>query len=85
MNAVLYSDLRQNLKMYMDKVYDDFEPLIITRKNNENVVMISINEYNNLLETHYLLSNKANADHLVKSIQQLDTGKTHLSEIIENE
>jgi len=85
MNAVSYSDLRQNLKTYMDKVYNDFEPLIITRKNDENLVMISIEEYNNLLETHYLLSNKANADHLAKSIDQLNTGKINQREMIENE
>lgn len=73
MNAVSYSDLRQNLKSYMDKVYSDHDPLIITRKNNENLVLISIDEYNTLLETNYLLANEANAEHLQKSIEQLKT------------
>ena len=45
MDAVSYSDLRQNLKSYMDKVYTDHDPLIITRKNNENLVLLSIEEY----------------------------------------
>ena len=70
MDAVTYTDLRQNLKTYMDKVIQDSTPLIITRKNNENVVMLSIDEYNSLIETNYLLSNEANAEHLKKSIAQ---------------
>ena len=43
MNAVNYSDLRRNLKSYLDRVYEDREALIVTRKNNENVVLLSIN------------------------------------------
>jgi len=85
MDAVSYSDLRQNLKSYLDKVYSDHDPLIITRKNNENLVLISINEYNSLMETNYLLSNEANAEHLKKSIDQYNNGKVKNRELIENE
>jgi len=83
MNAISYSELRQNLKSCMDKVCTDYEPLIITRKNGENIVLISINEYNALSETHYLLSGKENAAHLKKSIEQMQTGKIHKKELIE--
>ena len=75
MNATTYSDLRQNLKTYMDKVILDSDPLIITRKNSENVVLMSVSEYNSLIETNYLLSNEANARHLKKSIAQHKSGK----------
>ena len=75
MNAIAYTDLRQNLKTYMDKVVQDCVPVIITRKNNDNVVLISIAEYNSLVETNYLLSNEANAEHLKKSISQHKSGK----------
>ena len=75
MNAITYTDLRQNLKTYMDNVIQNSDPLIITRKNNENVVLISVAEYNSLLETNYLLSNKTNAEHLKKSIVQHRAGK----------
>jgi antitoxin YefM len=75
MNAVTYTDLRQNLKTYMDKVIQDNDSLIITRKNNENLVLISVDEYDSLLETNYLLSNDANAAHLKKSIAQHKSGK----------
>ena len=75
MNAITYTDLRQNLKTFMDKVVQDNDSLIITRKNNENVVLMSIKEYNSLIETNYLLSNEANAEHLRKSITQHKSGK----------
>jgi len=75
MNAIAYTDLRQNLKTYMDKVVQDCVPVIITRKNKDNVVLISIAEYNSLVETNYLLSNEANAEHLKKSITQHKSGK----------
>ena len=73
MNVVSYSNLKQNLKTYLDRVYNGSAPLIITRKNDENLVLISIHEYNSLIETNYLLSNDANAEHLKKSINQYET------------
>lgn len=85
MDAVTYSDLRQNLKSLMDKVYDNHEPLIITRKNNENVVLISINEYNSLIETDYLLRNPANAAHLQQSIDQYQKGHIHKKALVQDE
>ena len=69
MNAVNYSELRKNLKNYLDQVYEDHEPLIITRKNNQNVVVLSIEEYNSLIETNYLLSNIANSKRLLRSLE----------------
>ncbi|MCL1929152.1 MAG: type II toxin-antitoxin system prevent-host-death family antitoxin [Treponema sp.] len=85
MNAITYTDLRQNLKTYMDKVIQDNDPLIITRKNNENLVLISIDEYNSLTETNYLLSNQANAEHLKKSIAQYKSGKIKTRKLYEGE
>jgi antitoxin YefM len=83
MDAVSYSDLRQNLKHFLDKVYNDSDALIITRKNNENLVLLSVAEYDSLLETNYLMANEANAKHLLRSIKQARTGKTHKRELIE--
>lgn len=83
MNAVNYSDLRRNLKARMDQVYNDHEPLIITRKDNENLVMISLDDYNSLTETQYLLSSKKNAEHLMKSLQSARSGKFFEKELIE--
>ena len=50
MLAVNYTNLRENMKTYMDKVTDDYETMIVTRKDNRNVVMISEESYNNLME-----------------------------------
>lgn len=81
MDAITYTDLRQNLKSYMDKVINDNDPLIITRKNSENVVLMAVAEYNSLIETNYLLSNEANAEHLKKSINQHKSGKLKTREL----
>jgi antitoxin YefM len=83
MNAVNYSDLRRNLKTYLDRVYDDHETIIVARRDNENVVMISIDEYNSLVETAHLLSTEANAAHLAESIRQAREGDTASHSLIE--
>ena len=84
MNAVNYSELRNNLKSYMDIVYEDHEPLIITRKNNENLVMISIEDYNSMIETEYLLSTEKNAEHLINSIENARNGRSVKRDLIES-
>ena len=85
MNAITYTDLRQNLKTYMDKVIQDNDPLIVTRKNKKNIVLISVDEYNSLIETNYLLSNEANVEHLKKSIMQHKLGKTKSRELFDEQ
>ena len=58
MLAVNYTNLRENMKTYMDKVTDDYETMIVTRKDNRNVVMISEESYNNLMENVFIFSRK---------------------------
>lgn len=83
MLAVNYTTLRENMKSYMDKVTDDYETMIVTRKNNKNVVMISEEAYNNLMENIYLTSNKANYDWLMQSKQQIENGDFQIHELVE--
>lgn len=85
MLAVNYTNLRDNMKAYMDKVTDDYETMIVTRKENKNVVMLSEESYNNLMENIYVMGNKANYDWLMESKEQLDNGKisTHSIEEVE--
>lgn len=83
MNAVNYTELRQNLKSHMDRVYQDHEPLIVTRKDNQNVVLISLEDYNSLTETQYLLSSQTNANRLLRSLSDARSGKTIDKELIE--
>lgn len=83
MLAVNYTNLRDNMKMYMDKVTDDYETMIVTRKDNKNVVMISEETYNNLMENVYVMGNKANYDWLMKGKEQLEKGQFSIHELIE--
>ena len=84
MLAVNYTNLRENMKKYMDQVTDDYETLIVTRKDNKNVVMLSEEAYNNLMENAYIMGNKANYDWLMESKAQLENGnitKHNLTEV----
>lgn len=83
MDAVNYSDLRRHLRDYMQRVYEEREPLIVTRKNNENVVLMSIDQYNSLVETDYLLSTDANARHLRASVQAARAGRGKEHDLID--
>ncbi|MBE6126487.1 MAG: prevent-host-death protein [Erysipelotrichaceae bacterium] len=73
MIATNYTQVRANLKSYMDHVRNNYEPLIITAKDG-NVVLLSEEEYNNLLENNFIMSNRAMTDHLDKSIASLVNG-----------
>ena len=85
MLAVNYTNLRENMKSYMDKVTDDYETMIVTRKNNKNIVMISEEAYNNLVENAYIMGNKSNYDWLIESKEQLENGETFTKELSEAE
>lgn len=76
MIAANYSEFRADLKKYLDSVEENNETLIIKRKSGKGAVMISLDEYNSIMETLHLLSSKKNADRLYESIQQMKTGKT---------
>ena len=69
----------------MDKVSDDYETLIITRKKNRNIVMISEETYNNMLENMHLLGNEANYRWLMESKRQLENGQAKVRKLIEVE
>lgn len=83
MLAVNYTSLRENMKAYMDKVTDDYETMIVTRKDNKNVVMLSEESYNNLMENAYILGNKANYDWLMESKSQLERGNISVQNLFE--
>ncbi len=84
MIAVNYSQVRGNMKTYMDKATNDFETIIVTRKD-KNVVIISEDAYNNLLENAYLLKDKANYDWLMESKKQLESGKAKVHQLIDED
>ena len=75
MIAVNYTNVRENLKMYCDKVNDDDETVIITRKDNRNVVLISQNEYSNMLENIKILEDPKYLFNLYKLIEKLNNNE----------
>ena len=74
MIAANFSEFRTNLKMYLDDIEDNNETLIVKRKTGKGTVMISLDEYNSLMETVHLLSSRANSQRLYESIQQVRNG-----------
>ena len=85
MLAVNYTNLRENMKMYMDKVTDDYDNMIVTRKDNKNVVMLSEESYNNLMENIHVMGNKDNYDWLMESKAQLEKGNVSSHQLTEVE
>lgn len=83
MQAISYTSARANLAKTMKKVCEDHNPIIITRKNNEAVVMLSLEDYESLDETAYLLQSPKNAKYLFESIEQLETGSGFERDLIE--
>ena len=76
MIAANYTEFRTELKKFLDSVEDNNETLIIKRKSGKGTVLISLDEYNSIMETLHLLSSKKNADRLYESIEQMKSGKT---------
>ena len=75
MLAVNYSTYRNNLKEYCDRATDDNETIIVTRKGEKNVVIMSLDEYNNIMENLKILKNPSYFIELFQSLQQLNEGK----------
>ncbi|MBS7326123.1 MAG: type II toxin-antitoxin system prevent-host-death family antitoxin [Thiopseudomonas sp.] len=75
MQAVTFSEARNNLKSVLDTVVNDASATIITRRDAAHAVVMSLDYYNSLMETVHLLRSPANAEHLAQSIEQYRSGK----------
>lgn len=73
MDTITYTTVRANLADTMDRVCEDHAPIIITRSKAKSVVMMSLDDYNALEETAYLLRSPKNARRLLESIAELET------------
>lgn len=83
MRVVNFSDARNNLKSVLDQVVDDADYTVITRRDSEDAVVMSLETFNSYLETFHLLRSPANAAHLAKSIEQYKNGNFQERELID--
>lgn len=84
MQAISYSEARENLKSVIDKVVADRAPIAITRQRGEGAVLISESDWASIEETLYLLRSPKNAERLLESIAELDAGKGIARDLIES-
>ena len=82
MRAANFSEFRTDLKKYLDDIEDNNEILIVKRKSGKGTVVISLDEYNSIMETVHLLKSKSNSDRLYESIRQMKEGNTVTKDLI---
>jgi len=75
MRIISFTEARNRLKSVLDQVVNDADCTVITRRDSEDAVVMSLDYYNSLMETVYLLKSPANAEHLRQSIEQYYQGK----------
>jgi len=75
MQVVSFTEAGSDLKSVLDRVTDDADVTVIARRDAEDAVVMSLDYYNGLMETVYLLRSPANAAHLAESIEQFNAGK----------
>lgn len=82
MNTITYTEAREGLSDTINKVCTDHDPIIITKRRDTAVVMISLEDYESLTETSRLLRNPRNAGRLLESIHQIEEGRGKERELI---
>ncbi len=83
MNVVNFTEARNHLKQVLDQVVVDADYTIISRRDAEDAVVMSLEQFNGLMDTVHLLRSPANANHLERSIQQYRSGKTNQHELLD--
>jgi antitoxin YefM len=82
MKIVTYSEARSGLKTVLDRVHEDADVTVISRRDGADAVVMSLDHYQSIMETMHLLSTPANAAHLSKSIAQHQAGKIRRRELL---
>ncbi|MCK9605243.1 MAG: type II toxin-antitoxin system prevent-host-death family antitoxin [Methylomonas sp.] len=83
MRIVSFSEARNSLKSVLDQVVNDADCTVITRRDSEDAVVMSLDYYNSLMETVYLLKSPANAERLMKSIEQYKEGQARQRDLLD--
>ncbi|MFT5836212.1 MAG: antitoxin YefM [Sulfurimonas sp.] len=84
MNTATFTQTRQHLASTMDDVVQNHNPVTITRQNKEAVVMISLQDFQSMQETAYLMQSSNNASRLNEAIEQLESGFGQTRDLIES-
>ena len=82
MDVITYTDARNALKDVLDRAINDREPVIISRRKREAAVVMSLEDYNSMQETLYLLRSPVNARRLMESIAEMEAGGGEAHELI---
>ncbi len=82
MRVVNFTEARRHLKSVLDQVVQDADYTIISRRDAENAVVMSLDQFNGLIETVHLLKNPANAKHLEKSVEEYRSGDVENHDVI---
>lgn len=85
MDVMTYTQARKNFALAMDRVCADHAPLVITRQNNDPVVMISLVDYSAIEETLYLMRSPKNYARLLKSIANVKKRKVKSKALLDDE
>ena len=84
MKIVTYSEARSSLKTVLDRVHDDADVTVISRRDGADAVVMSLDHYESIMETMHLLSTPANAAHLAQSIAQHKAGQATRRELVKD-
>jgi antitoxin YefM len=84
MRVISFSEARNKLKSVLDQVVSDADYTVITRRDSDDAVVMSLDQFNGLMETVHLLKSPVNAAHLSKSIKQYREGKTQQHELTDD-
>ncbi|MGE4319537.1 type II toxin-antitoxin system Phd/YefM family antitoxin [Seleniivibrio woodruffii] len=82
MKVVNFTEARNNLKSVLDSVIDDADYTVITRRDSNDTVVMSLDTFNSIMETFHLLKTPANAEHLMKSISQYKNSQVKVEDIV---
>ncbi len=83
MRVINFSDARNQFKQVIDQVVSDCDVTIISRRDSDDAVVMSLNTYNSMMETLHLLKSPANVKHLEKSLAQYRKGQTKEKALID--
>jgi antitoxin YefM len=83
MEITTYTNFRQNLKSFLDDVFNNHSPLFVTRTKGEDIVVLAKSDYESMQETLHLLSSPKNAERLMSGIEKYKKGKLIQKGLIE--